>query len=66
MTGAELADALTASRAKALATLGKAYVRRADEPDDELFAGIMRGMGLDDDVAVEFLLTAWKVQRDDS
>lgn len=65
MSGAELADALSASRSRAIATLGKAYIRRTDEPDDDLFRGLMGSMGLDDDVAIEFLLAAWKVQRED-
>jgi len=63
MTGSELADALSASRSRAIAALGKAYVRRADDPDPEFFRGIMTRMGLDDDVAVSFLLASWDVLR---
>ena len=64
MTGSELADALSASRSRAIAALGKAYVLRSDDPDDTLFYGLMHGMGLDDDRAIEFLLHAWKVLRE--
>jgi len=64
VTGSELADALSASRSRAIAALGKAYVLRADEPDDALFYGLMHGMGLDDDRAIEFLLHTWKVLRE--
>ena len=53
-----LGQALEASQAKAVAALGKAYVRRDDEPDDELFAGLLRKIGLDDDVQITFLLAA--------
>ena len=65
MSAAELADALSASRSKAIAALGRAYVRRDDEPDDDLFRGLMHSMGLDDDVAISFLLHAWKVLREE-
>ncbi len=60
-----LSDALEASQAKAVAALGKAYVRRDDEPDDELFAGLLHKIGLDDDVAIQFLLAAWAVLREE-
>lgn len=60
-----LSDALDHSQAKALTALFKAYTRRDDEPDDELFAGLMRGVGLDDDVQIGFLLNAWSILRED-
>ena len=60
-----LSQALESSQAKAVAALGKAYVRRDDEPDDELFAGLLHKIGLDDDVAIAFLLAAWSVLREE-
>ena len=60
-----LSAALESSQAKAVAALGKAYVRRDDEPDDELFAGLLHKIGLDDDVAIQFLLAAWSVLREE-
>ena len=60
-----LSAALESSQAKAVAALGKAYVRRDDEPDDELFAGLLHKIGLDDDVAIAFLLAAWSVLREE-
>jgi hypothetical protein len=63
VTAVELDDALKASRAKALAALGRAYRFREDEPDDELFAAVLSGMGLEDEVAVKWLLASWKVLR---
>lgn len=60
-----LSEALDHSQAKALAALFKGYTRRADEPDDELFAGLMHKIGLDDDVQIAFLLAAWRIMRDD-
>jgi hypothetical protein len=48
-----------------VAALGKAYVRREEQPDDELFAGLLHKIGLDDDVAIAFLLAAWSVLRAD-
>jgi hypothetical protein len=59
-----LSDALDHSQAKALAALFKAYTRREDEPDDELFGALMRGAGLDDDVQIVFLLRCWRIMRD--
>jgi hypothetical protein len=58
-------QALEASQAKAVAALGKAYVRREEQPDDELFAGLLHKIGLDDDVAISFLLAAWSVLREE-
>ncbi len=60
-----LGQALEASQAKAVAALGKAYVRRDEAPDDELFAGLLHKIGLDDDVAIQFLLAAWAVLREE-
>ena len=60
-----LGQALEASQAKAVAALGKAYVRREEAPDDELFAGLLHKIGLDDDVAIQFLLAAWSVLREE-
>ena len=60
-----LGQALEASQAKAVAALGKAYVRRDDEPDDELFAGLLHRIGLDDDVLIKYLLAAWAVLREE-
>jgi hypothetical protein len=64
MNGAALAAALEASQAKAIAALGKAYVRRDEEPDQDLFRQLMKGMGLDDDFAITFLFHAWDVLRE--
>jgi hypothetical protein len=64
MNGAALAAALEASQAKAIAALGKAYVRRDEEPDPDLFRQLMKGMGLDDDFAITFLFHAWDVLRE--
>ena len=36
-----LGQALEASQAKAVAALGKAYVRREETPDDDLFRGLL-------------------------
>jgi hypothetical protein len=60
-----LTQALEASQSKAVAALGKAYVRREETPDDELFAGLLHKIGLDDDVAISFLLAAWSVLREE-
>ncbi len=60
-----LGQALEASQAKAVAALGRAYVRREETPDDELFAGLLHKIGLDDDVAIAFLLAAWGVLREE-
>ncbi len=59
-----LTQALEASQNKAVAALGKAYVRREETPDDELFAGLLHKIGLDDDVAIAFLLAAWSILRE--
>ena len=59
-----LSDALDHSQSKALAALFKAYTRRTDEPDDELFRAMMQRVGLDDDVQIGFLLAAWRVMRE--
>ena len=60
-----LSQALEASQSKAVAALGKAYVRRDETPDDDLFRGLLHKIGLDDDVAIEFLLAAWSVLREE-
>ncbi len=60
-----LSQALEASQNKAVAALGKAYVRRDETPDDEFFAGMLHKIGLDDDVAISFLLAAWSVLREE-
>jgi len=60
-----LSDALDHSQAKALAALFKAYTRRDDEPDDDVFRAMMIGVGLDDEVQIGFLLAAWRIMRDD-
>jgi hypothetical protein len=60
-----LSDALASSQAKAVAALGKAYIRRDEEPDDEFFAGMLRRIGCDDDVQIAFLLCAWHVLREE-
>jgi hypothetical protein len=59
-----LTQALEASQNKAVAALGKAYVRRDETPDDELFTGLLKKIGLDDDVAIAFLLSAWSILRE--
>jgi len=59
-----LTDALEASRSKAIAALGKAYVSRTDEPDDELFAGLLVKIGEDDERKIGFLLAAWRILRE--
>jgi hypothetical protein len=59
-----LSDALDHSQAKALAALFKAYTRRDDDPDDEMFGALMRGAGLDDDVQIGFLLRCWRIMRE--
>jgi hypothetical protein len=64
MTSDALTDALRASQAKAVAALGKAYIRRDDEPDDELFRALLLKIGLDDEVAIGFLLQGWSVLRE--
>jgi hypothetical protein len=64
VSATELADALSASRSRAIAALGKAYVRREEPPDDDLFRQLMHGIGLDDDVAISFLLHAWAILRE--
>jgi hypothetical protein len=64
MTADALTDALRASQAKAVAALGKAYIRRDDEPDDELFRALLLKIGLDDEVAIGFLLQGWSVLRE--
>ena len=60
-----LGQALEASQAKAVAALGKAYVRREETPDDDLFRGLLVKIGLDDDTAITFLLAAWSVLREE-
>ncbi len=60
-----LGQALEASQAKAVAALGKAYVRREATPDDDLFRGLLVKIGLDDDTAITFLLAAWSVLREE-
>ncbi len=60
-----LGQALEASQAKAVAALGKAYVRREEQPDDDLFRGLLVKIGLDDDTAITFLLAAWSVLREE-
>jgi hypothetical protein len=60
-----LSQALEASQSKAVAALGKAYVRRDETPDDELFTGLLKKIGLDDDVAIAFLLSAWAILREE-
>jgi hypothetical protein len=60
-----LSQALEASQNKAIATLGKAYCRRDDEPDDEFFQAMLHKIGEDDDVKIGFLLAAWKILREE-
>jgi hypothetical protein len=64
VTSEALTEALRASQAKAVATLGKAYIRRDEEPDDDLFRALLLRIGLDDEVAIGFLLQGWKVLRE--
>jgi len=59
-----LSDMLDASQRKAIATLGKAYIARAEQPDDELFIGLLHQIGEDDDRKIGFLISAWKIQRE--
>jgi hypothetical protein len=59
-----LSQALEASQNKAVAALGKAYIRRDEAPDDELFDGLLKKIGLDDEVYIGFLLSAWAILRD--
>lgn len=65
MSASELADALSASRSKAIAALGRAYRYSESEPDDARFIEVMGWMGLEDEVAVKWLLATWKVLRDE-
>jgi hypothetical protein len=60
-----LTQALEASQSKAVAALGKAYVRRDETPDDEFFTAMLKKIGLDDAVAIHFLLAAWSVLREE-
>ncbi len=60
-----LGQALEASQGKAVAALGKAYIRREETPDDDLFRGLLVKIGLDDDTAITFLLAAWSVLREE-
>ncbi len=60
-----LGQALEASQAKAVAALGKAYVRREEQPDDDLFRALLQKIGLEDDTAITFLLAAWAVLREE-
>ena len=59
-----LSEALAASQSKALAALFKAYTRRGDDPDDDLFRAMMLKVGLDDEVQIGFLLAAWRIMRE--
>ena len=60
-----LSQALESSQNKAIATLGQAYCRRDDEPDDEFFRGMLHKIGEADDVKIGFLLAAWKILREE-
>lgn len=59
-----LTQALEASQAKAIAALGKSYIRRTDDPDDSLYAAMLAGLGVDDELGVSFLLASWAVLRE--
>jgi len=64
VTGSELLEVLEEQRKQSLKLLRLAYIGRADEPDDELYAGLIHGMGIEDDIAIAWLLACWKIQRE--
>jgi hypothetical protein len=59
-----LDDALAAAQSKAIAALGKRYVRSAEPPEDEAVRSEFAAVGFNDELGVSFLLAAWKILRE--
>jgi hypothetical protein len=64
VSAAELANALGLTRDAVIEAWGKSYIRRAEEPDDDLYRAGFHAIGIEDDVAIGFLLTGWKILRE--
>jgi hypothetical protein len=63
MSADALSDALRASQAKAVAALGRRYVRGEREPNPDEYLDQFAGMGLTDDISAKHLLASWLVLR---
>ena len=59
-----LDDALAAAQSRAIAALGKQYVRSAEQPSDDETLSRLYGIGMFDDLGIAFLLSAWKILRE--
>ena len=64
MTATEITDALGVTREAVIRAWGKSYIRRDEEPDDDLYRAGFHSIGIDDDRAIGFLLAGWKVLRE--
>jgi hypothetical protein len=59
-----LDDALAAAQSRAIAALGKRYVRAAEPQDDETVQAEFYAIGFTDERGIAFLLSAWKILRE--